>query len=169
MQPEKLHASMVVPAAPLRVPIQRPLASSFTLMIRGIMKWSRGLFIDLMAFAIQLRKTPKKPQLRDRLMKGLYDQSSPQMGSLSYKWGRQDRKERQEGRRLYVLMKPILFVTLRFCGDFIVIFSRIFIPQAPIIYTGFCFILLFHKTSGKLRKRPTCIKLLSNLYRLFRP
>ena len=30
----------------------------------------------------------KKPQLGDRLMKGLCDQSSPQMGSLSSKLGR---------------------------------------------------------------------------------
>ena len=30
----------------------------------------------------------RKPQLGDRLMKGLSDQSSPQMGSFSSKWDR---------------------------------------------------------------------------------
>ena len=44
----------------------------------------------------------KKPQLGDRLVKGLCDQSSPQIRSLSSKWGRQDRtaEERKEGRVL---------------------------------------------------------------------
>ena len=30
-------------------------------------------------------ENPRKPQLGDRLMKGLYDQSSPQMGSIPSK------------------------------------------------------------------------------------
>ena len=44
-------------------------------------------------------ENPRKPQLGDRLMKGLCDLSSPQMGSLSSKWSQQDRTARQEGER----------------------------------------------------------------------
>ena len=50
-----------------------------SLMIRVIMKWSWGPCTDLLAFALQ----PRKPQLEDRQMKGLWNQSSPQMGSLT--------------------------------------------------------------------------------------
>ena len=90
---------MAVPAAPVRVPSQRPLAPSVAsvmsvandkgdkalilgavhrspgiyltaeenprkpqlgdrLMIRVIMKWSWGLYTDLLAFTLQPRKTP---------------------------------------------------------------------------------------------------------------
>ena len=70
-----------------------------SLMIRVIMKLSRGLCLDLLAFALQLRKTPGKPYLGDSLMKGLCDQLSPQLGSLSSKWGRYNLTERQVGRR----------------------------------------------------------------------
>ena len=48
-----------------------------SLMIRVIMKWSRQLCTDLLAFALHLRKTLRKSQLGDRLMKGMCDQSSP--------------------------------------------------------------------------------------------
>ena len=44
-------------------------------------------------------KNPRKPQLGDRLIKGLYDWSSPQMGSLKSKWGQCDRTAHQGGRR----------------------------------------------------------------------
>ena len=40
-----------------------------------------------------------KPQLGDSLMKELCDQSSPQMGSLTSKWGQKGNTARQEGRR----------------------------------------------------------------------
>ena len=56
-----------------------------SLMIRVIMKWSWGLCTDLLAFALQLRKTPENLKLGDCLMKGPCNQSSPQMGSLSSK------------------------------------------------------------------------------------
>ena len=36
---------------------------------------------------LTVEEDPRKPQLEDRLMKGLWDQSSSQMGSLSSKWG----------------------------------------------------------------------------------
>jgi hypothetical protein len=87
---KKLSVSVVVPPAPVRVPSQRPLAPSVTSvasdkedseMILGAVHRSPG--ICLMA-----EENPRKPQLGDHLMKGLCDQSSPQMGSLSSKWGR---------------------------------------------------------------------------------
>ena len=62
--------------------------SSRSLMIRLIMKWSWGLCTDLLAFDLQLRKTPGKAELGDRLMKGMCDQSLPLMGPFSSKWGR---------------------------------------------------------------------------------
>ena len=58
-----------VSPAPVRVPSQRPLAPSVasvtsSLMIRVIMKWSWGLCTDLLAFALQPRKTQKKTSAR---------------------------------------------------------------------------------------------------------
>ena len=79
LEPKKLSVSVAVPPAPVRVPSQRPLApmsrqSHRSLMIRVIMILSWGPCTDPLAFALQPRKTPKKPQLGDRLMKGLCDQ-----------------------------------------------------------------------------------------------
>ena len=59
---KKPLVSVAVPPAPVRLPSQRPLAprqSRRSLIIRMIMKWSRGLYTDLLAFALQLRKTPE--------------------------------------------------------------------------------------------------------------
>ena len=79
-----------MPTAPVRVPGQRPLAPSVTSvrpvaddkgdneMILGTAHRSPGM--DLTA-----KENSGKPQLGDRLMKGLCDQSSPQMRSLSSK------------------------------------------------------------------------------------
>ena len=79
---------MAVPAAPVRVPSQRSLALSVASvtsvpndkddneMILGAVHRSPGIFLTA-------EENPRKPQLGDRLMKGLCDQSSPQMGSLS--------------------------------------------------------------------------------------
>jgi hypothetical protein len=76
-----------VPPAPVRAPSQRPLAPSVASvmlvtnekgdneMILGSMK--RSPDICLIA-----EENPKKSQLGDRLMKGLCDQSLPQMGSF---------------------------------------------------------------------------------------
>ena len=81
---------MTVPLATVQVPSQRPLAQSVTSvttvandkgdneMIPGVVHRSHG--ICLMA-----EENPGKPQLGDCLMNGLYDQSSPQMWSLTSK------------------------------------------------------------------------------------
>jgi hypothetical protein len=47
-------------------------------MILGAVYRSPGIFLTA-------EENPRKPQLGDRLMKGMYDQSSPQMGFLSSK------------------------------------------------------------------------------------
>ena len=81
---------MAVPPAPVQVPTQRPLAprvASVTSVandmgdneiIPGAVHRSPGIYLTA-------EGNPGKPQLADRLMKGLYDQSSPKMGSLSSK------------------------------------------------------------------------------------
>ena len=87
LRPKKLSVSVAVPPAPIRVPSQRPLAPSVTSvandksdneMILGAVHRSPGI-------CLTAENNPRKPQLGDRLMKGLCDQSSPQMGSLSSK------------------------------------------------------------------------------------
>ena len=78
---------MVVPPAPVWFPRQRPLvpsAMSVTSvandkgnneMIPGAVHRSPGIFL-------KTAENPVKHHVGDRLMKGLYEQSSPQMGSL---------------------------------------------------------------------------------------
>jgi hypothetical protein len=85
---KKPSVNVAVPPALVRVPSQRPLAPSVASvtslandkggneMILGTVHRSPGLTAE---------KNPRKPQLGDRLMKGLCDQSSSQMGSLSSK------------------------------------------------------------------------------------
>ena len=87
---KKLHANVAVPVAPVRVPSRRPLIPSVTPvtlvtndkgdneMILGAVHRSPGM-------CLTAEENPRKPQLRDRLMKGMYDQRLPQMGSLSSK------------------------------------------------------------------------------------
>ena len=81
---------MAVPPVPVRVPSQMPLAPSVSSvksvandkgdneMILGAVHRSPGI-------CLTAEENPIKPQLGDRLMKGLCDQSSPHMGSLSSK------------------------------------------------------------------------------------
>ena len=78
---------MTVPSAPVRVPGQRPLAPSVTSvtsvandkgdneMIPGTVHGSRGI-------CLRAEENPGKPQLGDRLMKGLCDQSLSQWDSF---------------------------------------------------------------------------------------
>ena len=82
----KLLVSVAVPPATVRVPSQRPLAPSVTSvandkgdneMILGAVHRSPGI-------CHTAEENPRK-QARDRLMKGMCDQSTPQMGSLSSK------------------------------------------------------------------------------------
>ena len=75
---------MTVPPAPVRVPNQRPLALVMSVandkgdneMIPGAVHRSPGI-------CLTAEENPGKPQLGNRPMKGLCDQSSLQMGSLS--------------------------------------------------------------------------------------
>ena len=81
---------MAVPPAPVRIPSQRSLATSVASvtsvandkgdneMILGAVHRSPGIFLTA-------EENPRKPQLGDRPMKGLCDQSSPQIGSISSK------------------------------------------------------------------------------------
>ena len=90
MEPWAAVKKTAVPPAPVRVPSQRPLAPSVDSVtsvandksdneiILGAVHRSPGI-------CLAAEETPRKPQLGDRLMKGLCDQSSPQMGSLFYK------------------------------------------------------------------------------------
>ena len=87
---KKLPVSVAVPPAPVRIPSQRPLAPSFASvttvandkgdneMILGTVHISPGI-------CLTPEENPRKLQLGDRLMKGLCDQLSPQMGSFSSK------------------------------------------------------------------------------------
>ena len=93
-----------MPLSPVHVSSQRPLVPNVTSVTSVandmvIMKCSREPCTNLLAFSLQLRKKPGKPQLGDSLMKELCDQSSPQMGSLTSKWGQKGNTARQEGRR----------------------------------------------------------------------
>ena len=79
LRQKKLHASVAVPPAPVRVPGQRPLvpsAKSVTsvandkgdnAMIPRVVHRSPFMFLAA-------EENPGKPQLGDRLMKGLCDQ-----------------------------------------------------------------------------------------------
>ena len=79
-----------MPPAPVRVPSQKPLAPSVASvtslandkgdneMILGAVHRSPGI-------CLTVEENTRKPQLGDRLMKGPYDQSSPQMRSLTSK------------------------------------------------------------------------------------
>ena len=80
---------MGLPAASVRCLSQRPLAPSVASvtsvandkgdnvkMILEVVHRSPGI-------CLTAEENPRKPQLGDRLMKGLCDQSSPQMGSLA--------------------------------------------------------------------------------------
>ena len=83
-------AIVAVPAAPVRVPIQRPLAPSVASVTSATNnKGDNGMILGAVhrspGICLTAEENPRKPQLGDRLMKGLCDQSSPQIGSLSAK------------------------------------------------------------------------------------
>ena len=87
---KKLSVSVAMPPAPVRVPSQRPFVPSVASvtsvandksdneMILGAVYRSPGI-------CLTAKENPRKPQLGDPMMKGLYNQSSPQMGSHSSK------------------------------------------------------------------------------------
>ena len=81
---------MVVPAAPVRVPSQRSLAPSEASVTsvsndKGDNEKILGAVHRSPGICLIADENSRKPQLGDSLMKGLCDQSSPQMGSLSSK------------------------------------------------------------------------------------
>ena len=93
---------MSVPPAPVRVPSQSPLAPKGT-SVTSVANDNSDNEMILRAehrspsICLTTEENPGKPQLGDGLIKGLRDQSSLQMGSLTSKWGPYDRTARQEG------------------------------------------------------------------------
>ena len=80
---------MAVLPAPVRVPSQRPLApsvASVTLVVNG--KGDNEMILGAVhrypGICLTAEENPRKRQLGDRLLMGLCDQSSPQMGPLSF-------------------------------------------------------------------------------------
>ena len=76
---------MAVPPSPVRVPSQRsfaPSVASVTLVAKdkGDNEIILGGVHRSLGICFTTMENPKKPQLGDRLMKGLCDQSFPQMG-----------------------------------------------------------------------------------------
>ena len=84
---KKLQAIVAMPATPVQVSSQNPLAPSVTSASndKGDNEMIPGAVHSSTAFCLTAGENPRKPQLGDRLMNGLCDQSSPQMGSLSSK------------------------------------------------------------------------------------
>ena len=87
---KKISVSMAVPQAPVRFPSQRPLAPSVASVMsvaneKGDNEMILGAVHRSPGICFTAEENPKKPQLGDRVMKGLYDQSSHQMRSVSSK------------------------------------------------------------------------------------
>ena len=88
LRPKNLDASVAVPQAPVWVPSQRPFAPSVTSVKsvandKGDNEMILGFVHTSPAICLTAEENPGKLQLRDRLMKGLCNQSSPQMRSLT--------------------------------------------------------------------------------------
>ena len=87
---KKLSVNVAVPLVPVRFPSQRPLAPSVA-SVTSVANDKGDNEMNLVAvyrspgICLTAEENPRKPQLRDRLMKELCDQSSPKMGSLSSK------------------------------------------------------------------------------------
>jgi hypothetical protein len=99
---------VAVPSAPVRVPSQRPLApsvASVTLVVnnKGDDEMILGAVHKSPGICLTAVENHRKPQLGDSLMKGLCDQSLPQIGSLfsQKKVGRIAQQVRKgEGRKV---------------------------------------------------------------------
>ena len=86
---QKTFIGAVTPA-PVRVSSQRTLAPSDASVKsvandKGDNEMILGAVHRPPGICLIAEENPRKPQLGDRLMKGLCDQSSPQIGSLSSK------------------------------------------------------------------------------------
>ena len=85
LRPKKFQSSVTVPPDPLRVPSQRPLAPSVTSVTSVVNdKGDDEIMLGIAIFPTA-EENPGKPQLGDRVINGLCDQSSPQMESLASK------------------------------------------------------------------------------------
>ena len=87
---KKLSVSVAVPPAPVRVSSQMPLAPSVASVTsvannKGDNEMVLGAVDRSPGICLTAEENPRKPQLGDRVMKGLCNQSSPQMRSLSSK------------------------------------------------------------------------------------
>ena len=84
LRPKKPLVSVAVPPSSVRVPSQRPLALSVASVVydKGDNEMIPGAVHRSPGICLRAEENPRKPQLGDRLMKGLCDQSSSQMGSL---------------------------------------------------------------------------------------
>ena len=92
LQLKMLQASATVPPAPVQVPIQRSLAPSVASITsvandKGDNEIILGAMHRSPDICLTVEENPRKPQLGDRVMKELCDQSLPQMGFLSSKRG----------------------------------------------------------------------------------
>jgi hypothetical protein len=90
MAKKKLLVSVTAPPAPVRVPGQRPRAPSVA-SVKTVANDKGNTEMILRAVHISsgicctAGESPRKSQIGDRLMKGLCDQSSPQVGFVSSK------------------------------------------------------------------------------------
>ena len=88
LRPKKLSVSVAVPPAPVRVPSQRPLAptvASVTSVTNDKGEMILGAVDRSPDICLTGEENPRKTQLGGCMMKGLCDQSSHQMESLSSK------------------------------------------------------------------------------------
>ena len=112
---KKLPASVAVPTAPIRVPIQRPLASSVA-SVTSVANDKGDIEMILEAvhrspgICLTAEGNPRKPQLRDREMKRLCDQLLPQMGPFPPNEGGRIAQHvgKGEGKAEYTLMALIM-------------------------------------------------------------
>ena len=84
---KKIQNSGAVPQAPVRIPSQRPLAPSVASVTsvandKDDNEMTLGAVHRSPGICLTVEENPRKPQLGERLMKGLCDQSSPQMRSV---------------------------------------------------------------------------------------
>ena len=84
LRSKKLSVSVAVAPAPVRVPSQRPFALSVTSVAndKGENDMIPGAVYRSPGICLTADENPGKRQQGDRLMKGLCDQCSPQMGSF---------------------------------------------------------------------------------------
>ena len=112
---------MAVPPAPVRAASRRPLAPSVTSVPndKGDNETILGSVHISPDICLTAEENPGKPQLGDRLMKGLCDQSSPQMGPFpTNEGGRIAQHVRKKWSKGRVLSCPIFFIVFFFYRGF---------------------------------------------------